>query len=88
MRQSVVPVVLAVITVFRSAFGIDCDDVDSCYTNPVVDTNHPDPGVLKLPNGPGYVMVATSNHAKKCEPVFPILFSKDLVNWENVSYCV
>lgn len=85
MRQLVVPVVLAVILT-QSVYGTDCDADDvSCYTNPVVATNHPDPGVLKLPDGTGFIMVATSNHAKKCEPVFPILFSKDMVNWENVS---
>ena len=56
------------------------------YTNPVVSSNTPDPGVLKLPDGSGFVMVATSNHAKKCEDVFPILFSKDMVNWEHVSF--
>ena len=42
--------------------------------------------VLKLPDGSGFVMVATSNHAEKCEDVFPILFSKDMVNWEHVSF--
>lgn len=51
------------------------------YVNPVVDRNHPDPGVLKLPDGSGFVAVSTStsNHS-----AFPIMFSSDLVNWEKV----
>ena len=54
------------------------------YVNPVVDSNHPDPGVLKLPNGLGFVAVTTSNYASKPDPAFPILFSEDLINWEQV----
>ena len=91
MRPSsvVVAVVLAAISVlpsFEHVTAADCDESGSCYTNPVIATNYPDPGVLKLPDGSGFVMVATSNHAKKCEDVFPILFSKDMVNWEHVSF--
>ena len=56
------------------------------YVNPVVDSNHPDPGVLKLPNGSGFVAVTTSNYASKPDPAFPILFSEDLINWEQVFF--
>ena len=55
------------------------------YINPVIDENHPDPGVLKLPDGTGFVAVTTSNYANSNdESLFPILFSDDLVNWEKV----
>ena len=54
------------------------------YVNPVVDSNHPDPGVLQLPDGSGFVAVTTSNYASKPDPAFPILFSEDLINWEQV----
>ena len=36
----------------------------STYTNPVIDSNTPDPGVLALKDGSGYVVVSTSNYAK------------------------
>ena len=56
------------------------------YVNPVVDNNHPDPGVLKLPDGSGFVMVSTSNYAVEGDsPAFPIMYSSDLVNWEEVT---
>ncbi len=31
------------------------------YTNPVVDSNHPDPGVLRLSDGTGFAAVSTSD---------------------------
>ena len=53
------------------------------YTNPIIDSNNPDPAVLALPTG-GYIAVATSNHATdpSSEDVFPIYTSEDLINWE------
>ncbi len=52
----------------------------------MVDNNRPDPGVLKLPDGSGFVAVSTSNYAfDNDEPAFPILFSSDLVNWNEVN---
>ena len=56
------------------------------YTNPVVSSNTPDPGVLMLPDGLGYTVVSTSNFAvNSTEGAFKILHSKDLVNWSFVS---
>ena len=56
------------------------------YTNPVVEDNHPDPGVLKLPDDQGFVAVTTSNYDREgIDPIFPILYSEDLVSWEQVS---
>ena len=54
------------------------------YVNPVVDSNHPDPGALALPDGSGYVVVSTSDLRKDNKSVgaFPIMFSKNLVEWE------
>ena len=55
------------------------------YTNPVVEGNHPDPGVLKLPNDQGFVAVTTSNYDREgIDTIFPILYSRDLVSWEQV----
>ena len=35
----------------------------SLYTNPIINSNNPDPGILALPDGSGYVVVSTSNYA-------------------------
>ena len=65
-------------------------DVNSedTYTNPVRQSNHPDPGALPIPkeHGGGFIVVSTSNYEtnSKSGPVFPILWSKDLVNWTKV----
>jgi beta-xylosidase len=54
------------------------------YTNPVMNDNRPDPGILKLDSG-GFVVVTTSDHAKAgIDPALPIIFSKDLINWKQV----
>lgn len=59
----------------------------STYTNPIINSNHPDPGVLALPDGSGYAVVTTSNYATNgVDPAFPILFSSDLVNWDLTTY--
>ena len=51
----------------------------------MVEDNHPDPGVLKLPDDQGFVAVTTSNYDREgIDPIFPILYSKDLVSWEQV----
>ena len=58
------------------------------YTNPVVNSNHPDPGVLDLPENQGFVLVSTSDQVRpnSSDPVFPILHSLDMVHWELVSF--
>ena len=48
------------------------------YTNPVLDTDHPDPGVLQLPDGSGYLGVLSSGNSPD---TFPLIFSPDLVSW-------
>ena len=68
-----------------SSYGIPKQVVQRYYQNPVVTFNLPDPGVLKLPDGAGFVMVGTSDNAKRGDDAFPILFSTDLVNWTHVS---
>merc|ERR1719361_2556510 len=57
------------------------------YQNPIIDSNIPDPSVLALPDGSGYVLVSTSNYAQPGkDPAFPIHFSSNLVEWELVTY--
>ena len=48
------------------------------YTNPVLDTDHPDPGVIQLPDGSGYLGVLSSGNSPD---TFPLIFSPDLVTW-------
>ena len=55
------------------------------YTNPVIRHNAPDPGVVRLKDGSGYVAVVTSDHSSRytSDPrAFPLYYSRDLVNWE------
>jgi len=58
------------------------------YTNPVVNSNHPDPGVLVLPENQGFIFVSTSDLVRphSSEPVFPISHSLDMVYWELKGY--
>ena len=46
--------------------------------------NHPDPSVVALPHGGGYVAVSTSNYAFgfRNDAAFPLMYSRDLVHWE------
>jgi len=56
----------------------------STYTNPVIESNTPDPGILALPGG-GYAVVATSDHATEpaTEPALQLFHSLDMVSWES-----
>src|SRR5687768_16432990 len=49
------------------------------YTNPVVAGDYPDPSVIRVGNE--YWATATSS---EWGPPFPILHSRDLVNWTTV----
>ena len=54
------------------------------FTNPVLNDNRPDPAILELEQG--FVVVTTSDHAQAGrDPALPMVFSKDLVHWEEVS---
>lgn len=74
-----------------SVFVANCLDVKSetnanaTYTNPVMNDNRPDPGIMRL-DPFGFVVVTTSNYAKAGrDPALPIIVSKDLINWTQVS---
>jgi beta-xylosidase len=51
----------------------------STYSNPVLPGDHPDPSVIRV--GDEYWATATSS---QWAPIFPILRSKNLVDWEQV----
>ena len=48
------------------------------YSNPIINENLPDPSVIKLPDGSGFVLVASSEYAVKDNQTsaFPMYFSK------------
>ena len=50
------------------------------YTNPVIDSDNPDPGVLYIPEADLYLAVTT--HGEEGAS-FPLLTSADLVTWEH-----
>ena len=64
--------------------------VGNFYQNPVISSNLPDPSVIKLKNGQGYALVATSENAIASDnqgnfpynnsTAFPIYFSR---GWSN-----
>ena len=51
----------------------------STYRNPVLSGDHPDPSVIRV--GDAYWATATTS---QWAPLFPLLHSRDLVNWEQV----
>lgn len=57
------------------------DNGDGTFTNPVLWADVPDPDVIRV--GEDFYMVSTTMHLM---PGAPIMRSKDLVNWEIVSY--
>ena len=58
------------------------DNGNGTYTNPLFYDEFSDPDVIRV--GDDYYLAGTTMHSV---PGLVILHSKDLVNWENVSYC-
>lgn len=58
------------------------DNGNGTYTNPLLYDEFSDPDIIRV--GDDYYLAGTTMHAV---PGVAILHSKDLVNWENVSYC-
>ena len=61
------------------------DNGDGTYTNPVINADYSDPDVCVGPSGEDYYMTASSF---QCIPGLPILYSRDLVNWEIINYAL
>lgn len=57
------------------------DNDDGTFTNPVLWSDVPDPDVIRA--GDDFYLVSTTMHLS---PGAPVMRSKDLVNWEIVSY--
>lgn len=58
------------------------DNGNGTFTNPLFYDEFSDPDILRV--GDDYYLAGTTMHSV---PGLVILHSKDLVNWENVSYC-
>ncbi len=58
------------------------DNGNGTYTNPLVYDEFSDPDILRV--GDDYYLAGTTMHTV---PGLVILHSRDLVNWENISYC-
>ena len=58
------------------------DNGNGTYTNPLTYDEFSDPDIIRV--GDDYYLAGTTMHTV---PGVAILHSKDLVNWENVSYC-
>lgn len=61
------------------------DQGNGTYVNPIIYADYSDPDVIAAADGSGFYMTASSF---QCTPGLPILFSKDLVNWEIVNYAL
>ena len=59
------------------------DNGDGTFTNPLMWGDWPDPDIIRVGNE--FYMVSTSMHYV---PGSPVAKSKDLVNWEMLSYAV
>ncbi|MBR6130176.1 MAG: family 43 glycosylhydrolase [Bacteroidaceae bacterium] len=66
----------------QSSKSWSADNGNGTYTNPLFYDEFSDPDVLRV--GDDYYLAGTTMHAV---PGLVILHSRDLVNWENVSYC-
>ena len=65
-----------------SAQSWTADNGNGTYTNPLFYDEFSDPDILRV--GDDYYLAGTTMHTV---PGLVILHSKDLVNWENISYC-
>ena len=88
MKNSLYSVLLTIIMVVSSCTGgvkfapqQSSDNGDGTFTNPVLWSDCPDPDLIRV--GDDYYLVSTTMHLM---PGAPIMHSKDLVNWETVSY--
>lgn len=80
MRRTLILTMFAITTCMNMA-AQSSDNGDGTFTNPVIWADCPDPDVIRVGND--YYFVSTTMHLM---PGAPIMHSKDLVNWEIISY--
>ena len=88
MKRILFSALIPLIAVFTSCSGNttfaeerSADNGDGTFTNPVLWSDCPDPDLIRV--GEDYYLVTATMHLM---PGAPIMHSKDLVNWEIVSY--
>lgn len=74
--------VSGVMPVHAQSSSWTADNGNGTFTNPLFYDEFSDPDILRV--GDDYYLVGTTMHTV---PGLVILHSKDLVNWENISYC-
>jgi beta-xylosidase len=72
----------AIFHLSSSAQSWTADNGNGTFTNPLFYDEFSDPDIIRV--GDDYYLAGTTMHTV---PGLVILHSKDLVNWENVSYC-
>ena len=83
MKKTTICLLLgAVMTMSVHAQSWTADNGNGTFTNPLFYDEFSDPDILRV--GDDYYLAGTTMHAV---PGLVILHSKDLVNWENISYC-
>lgn len=80
-RKLLLTLLLSACTGTLSLSAQSSDNGDGTFTNPVLWADVPDPDVIRV--GDTFYMVSTTMHLM---PGAPVMRSKDLVNWETVSY--
>ena len=74
-------IAIMALAAFSAANAQSSDNGDGTFTNPVIWADCPGPDVIRV--GDDYYFVSTTMHLM---PGAPIMHSKDLVNWEIISY--
>lgn len=81
MKFRLLPVVLMLAGLFTAGAADKRHDAVATMTNPLIWADVPDPDVIRV--GEDYYMVTTTMHMM---PGCPVMHSRDLVNWEVISY--
>ncbi len=79
---SFIAFLLASLSVCSQTKSWTADNGNGTYTNPLFYDEFSDPDVIRV--GDDYYLAGTTMHSV---PGLVILHSRDLVNWENISYC-
>ena len=83
MRQLLILLILtACCPLSAAAQSWTADNGNGTFTNPLFYDEFSDPDILRV--GDDYYLAGTTMHSV---PGLVILHSKDLVNWQNISYC-
>lgn len=78
-NRSVAVCLAAILLALAFSASAAAQQKSAIYTNPVLAGDYPDPSVIRV--GKDFYATATSS---EWSPVFPILHSRDLVNWKVV----